>query len=744
MLATLEPAQADAPTTATAFGSGYFEVRPLENLVEVRIDFDGHEADDAETSATIRGFSAPGLEGGTLAELPLGGSKSFAWSYEEADEPGILAGLTYALIRTTRYPDGLLRGQIVRPLVFGADLSPASVEPPAASGAEGFAGVVVDPVARLLSFRADASGFAPATSVTGVTIRRDAPEGADPILATFPAFPVTVGSWRFDAEAESDLLAGRLYVEVATTAFPDGELRGALLAGAPMSCREAAAFPTPTPGRSPTPSPTPFPLETVVPTPEPPSTCLVAPLSGAMGSDSADDRAPRLATDGAGKWIAVWIAESGGNVDAFTARSTDDGATWGAPVRVGNATNTLRESRPTIAFGGGRWMIAVEADAQSATNPGIFLYVSTNDGLSWSLSSPILLRFLTAGSRPATLPSLAFHGSPARWTLTWSGPSGTESDVFAIVSTDGGASWSATATAASGPADTASDERVSLARMPSGKLAAVWERRQPGGDSDVWANIGVVASGGVTWGTARALHPREGAFLSDDRAPSIASDSDGNLVAIWENAGGFEDAVAGPLGTEGDLLVARSLDEGVTWSEPDALRGEFGMDIELDRGVAVASFGENGFFATWEAAGDRSRARLAISRNAGGSWIEDATIWDAAPMAASAGGEAPYALAVVNEGRWTFVGRAVAPFEPPGPATGSDADLFVVHGGICFPTATPTPSERTCRRRIRASSPITRPRSGTLTETDDRRSSRRARPVASSSSDSWRANPSTS
>ena len=96
------------------------------------------------------------------------------------------------------------------------------------------------------------------------------------------------------------------------------------------------------------------------------------------------DRFPRLATDGAGNWVAVWESEEepgeyGFDNDIFGARSTDNGASWSTaiPLNTSASTDSAEDYNPAIAANGtGNW-VAVwyggEDVSGAGTDDDIFL-----------------------------------------------------------------------------------------------------------------------------------------------------------------------------------------------------------------------------------------------------------------------------------------------------------------------------------------------------------------------------------
>jgi hypothetical protein len=108
---------------------------------------------------------------------------------------------------------------------FGAELSGDAVVPPSGSQAAGRALFAVDTSANVLTYRVDTQNLE--GTEQSAAIHGPAASGVDgPVLTPIPTGSPRVGTWTYDESIEADLLAGRTYVNVATSAFPNGELRG--------------------------------------------------------------------------------------------------------------------------------------------------------------------------------------------------------------------------------------------------------------------------------------------------------------------------------------------------------------------------------------------------------------------------------------------------------------------------------------------------------------------------------------
>ena len=109
--ASLDGSQEVPPNGSAGTGTATFTIDDVANTVTYTIMYSGLSA--PETAAHIHGMAPPGANAGVLHSLPAGQPKNGVWNYLEAQEAGILSGLTYVNIHTSAFPGGEIRGQIV-------------------------------------------------------------------------------------------------------------------------------------------------------------------------------------------------------------------------------------------------------------------------------------------------------------------------------------------------------------------------------------------------------------------------------------------------------------------------------------------------------------------------------------------------------------------------------------------------------------------------------------------------------
>lgn len=204
---------------SSAIGAGTFTIDVSNNTLTYSIvlgDLVG-----VETAATIDGPAEPGAIGvGPAFTLPLGNHKSGVWNYPESLQDDLLDGRFYVQIKTTTFPGGELRGQIVTHI---ATLDADQVVPAATSPASGWGMFVMNPFTHALKYHVNY--FNLCSFETGSAISGNAPHLANGAqLLALPAGSVKTGTWNYpDQTALED---GLLYVTVKTICFATGELRG--------------------------------------------------------------------------------------------------------------------------------------------------------------------------------------------------------------------------------------------------------------------------------------------------------------------------------------------------------------------------------------------------------------------------------------------------------------------------------------------------------------------------------------
>jgi Cu/Zn superoxide dismutase len=222
------------PNGSAATGVGQCLIDTNTNTLFYHVDYSGLSA--AETAAHIHGFAPPGVNAGVLIALPASNPKIGAWSYAEAQEANILAGQTYFNIHTTAFPGGEVRGQIVidPDTDMIALINAAAEVPPNASPAQGIAVFDLDTTANTLNYEirygnltsaeiaAHIHGFAPPGTNAGVLVGLAGPSPK-------------IGVWNYAEGQEADLVAGLAYVNIHTSNFPGGEIRGQIVGPSPAT-----------------------------------------------------------------------------------------------------------------------------------------------------------------------------------------------------------------------------------------------------------------------------------------------------------------------------------------------------------------------------------------------------------------------------------------------------------------------------------------------------------------------------
>jgi len=341
-----------------------------------------------------------------------------------------------------------------------------------------------------------------------------------------------------------------------------------------------------------------------------------AALNSNAGIDTGDDLRPHLAADGTGNWVAVWESDDslGGTLgtffDVFVARSTDHGATWSHPVPLNSnaVSDTETHWRPRIAAdGAGIWVAVWGSDDSLGDTIGsdldVFMARSTDAGATWSASAPLNTN-AASDTGNDNVPEITTDGA-GNWVVVWTsletlgGTIGTDHDILVARSADHGTTWSAPAalnTNADG--DTGGDFRPQVTTDGAGLWVAVWYSIDTlggilGADSDIL--VARSTDAGAAWSFPAVLNANAAIDAGNDRRVRVITDGSGSWIAVWES----DNSLGGTLGTDWDVLVARSSDHGATWPFPAALNANADSDVGDDLRPRVATDGAGHWVAVW-------------------------------------------------------------------------------------------------------------------------------------------------
>jgi hypothetical protein len=358
------------------------------------------------------------------------------------------------------------------------------------------------------------------------------------------------------------------------------------------------------------------------------------PLNGNAASDVGGDHSGRVVTDGSGTWLAVWSSDDtlgatiDGDTDIFFARSTDGGITWSAPAALNSnaASDTGSDALPSLATdGAGTWIATWQSTdtlGSLGTDRDILMARSMNGGLTWTSPAPVNANAATDGLF--------------------------EHDLSAQIATDG-TTW-----------------------------VVVWESGGTlGGTIDVDPDILSASStnGGATWSDPIPVNTTASTDSSttSDEFPFVATDGAGVWLATWTS----ENTLGGTIGSDLDVLFARSTDGGATWSDPEPLNSYAASDdTRVDQPARLATDGAGTWIAVWstqyEFGGAFGGDDLAVAVSTDGGLTWGAATQLNSPLSGDSDDFAP-AIASDGAGTWAVVWESEDPSAPL-----SDRDILLM------------------------------------------------------------------
>lgn len=347
------------------------------------------------------------------------------------------------------------------------------------------------------------------------------------------------------------------------------------------------------------------------------------PVSNDAGLNPIYNYAPIVATDGHGLWIAAWQLSRTAAYAGFQgvyARSLDSGINWSASrsLNPNASSQTTGDTRPGIASDGhGHW-VAVLQSTQSISG-GVRSQIKTvrsiDNGVNWSAAVPLNPN-AAANTMDELEPAVATDGQ-GRWIAVWRRGDGSSSSLtgFDIVfsrSDDNGASWTAPLPRATG---VAFDSAPRIVADGAGDWIIVWSSSED-------CFFARSTEDGANWSMPAYLNPNSATAASDIQT-DVTADGQGHWVAVWSS----NDTFGGTLGANRKILVARTLDNGANWSLPVPLSTP--AAAEFDSQPSITSDRHGNWAAAWSRANkpaDKTDIVGARSIDFGASWSSPSVI----------------------------------------------------------------------------------------------------------------------
>jgi hypothetical protein len=337
----------------------------------------------------------------------------------------------------------------------------------------------------------------------------------------------------------------------------------------------------------------------------------------ALTANTGHDRSPDIATDGAGHWIAVWHSNDdiGGTIgtdqDILCARSSDNGATWTAPAAVNSyaTSDTANDQYPDVASNGaGAWVVVWECwGGAGGSDSDPMSARSTDNGATWGTATLVKTDGASDSAESDSAPRVAGDAT-GKWIVVWTTSDyptdayHVDDDVAFARSTDNAVTWSPMAPVNEyAITDEGEDRHCDIKTDGAGTWVCVWAawwRNATPYQNDADIVFARSTNAGATWTPTAVLSPSGNTDTNfvDDYHPSLAVSGNGVWLAVWES----NNTLGGTIGGDNDILVARSTNNGATWSTVAAVDTGATADTAEDTYAQIAADAAGHWTAVWE------------------------------------------------------------------------------------------------------------------------------------------------
>lgn len=179
---------------------------------------------------------------------------------------------------------------------------------------------------------------------------------------------------------------------------------------------------------------------------------------------------------------------------------------------------------------------------------------------------------------------------------------------------------------------------------------------------------GVPTSEGFTFSAPAALNSHSTTVNVNDGEVALATNRAGLWIAVWSAPGGRtlngtgDIGATGPNGLNEDLFFARSMDNGITWSNTAKLKTTDATDRADDISPDIATDGKGNWVVVWRSMdslngtiGDDDDILVSYSNNDGLTWSPPAALSSEAATDSSSSIDAMPHIQTDGQGRWVAI-----------------------------------------------------------------------------------------
>ena len=212
---------------------------------------------------------------------------------------------------------------------------------------------------------------------------------------------------------------------------------------------------------------------------------------------------------------------------------------------------------------------------------------------------------------------------------------------------------------------------------------ATWVAEWVSGDPLGGSDSDLLTARSVDGGATWTAPQSLNANATTDAGLDLAPHLATDKAGTWVTAWQSNDTLGGTIGGDYDILFARSTDAGVTWTPPAALNTDAAIDTAGDADPRLATDGAGTWLVVWTYYGVTDRdIRIARSTDAGTTWSAPAMLDTNA--ATDVGDDYSPRIATDGNGTWVSVWTST---DSLGGTIGADEDILVARstdGGITW------------------------------------------------------------